>query len=486
MEPELGDARRLHPATLLFDVGRRFASFALWIVTALFFAARSEELWYLLLLLPPVIEALIRYVTFRYAFGPEQLVIRSGLLVRGVRHVPYARIQNLDTVQGPLHRLLGVVEVRLETAAGSEPEAVFRVITSAQLAELRTRVFGASRPERSADDAFAREQPFFRMSVGDVLLFGLLSQRGLVLAGGVLVALRELVPRERLEQHFDVGFELVSREAGALGAWSWLVLALLVLGLLQLGSMLWAVLTLHGFRIQRQGEDLRTTCGLLTRQSASLPRSRVQFLDVRQGLAQRLFARVSLRALSAGADSTRESQVTRKWLVPSCRRSELPAILAEVQPEASFEGASWCAVHPRAWRRLFWRWTLRLQALALGLGFVAWWLGLAASVLGLALALVFARRRARELGWALGARAVFLRDGLFARRLACVRFEKIQTVRLARTPFDRRARMARVSIDTAGAAGAGLRFEVPYLGLGAARRLARRLQAEAAAVDFRW
>lgn len=485
MEPEL-ETRRLHPATLLFDVGRRFASVALWAVTALFFAARSEEPWYLLLFLPPVVEALVRYVTFRYAFGHEQLVIRSGLLVRGVRHVPYGRIQNIDTVQGPLHRLLGVVEVRLETAAGSAPEAVFRVITGAQLAELRARVFGASAPARSADDAFTREQPFFRMSDGEVLLFGLLSQRGLVLAGGVLVALRELVPEEQLEQRVGIGLELVSREAGELGAWSWLVLAVLVLGLLQLGSIVWAVLTLHGFRIQRVGEDLRTTCGLFTRQSASLPRSRVQFLEARQGPAQRLLARVSLRALSAGADSTRESQVTRKWLVPSCRRRELAAILAEVQPEAGFEGAHWHAVHPRAWRRLFVRWTLRLQMLALALGLVAWWLGLAAAVLGLGLAYVFARVRARELAWAFGARAVLLRDGLFARRQACVRFEKIQSVRLAQSPFDRRARMARLSIDTAGAAGSSLRFEVPYLGLGVARRLARRLQAAAAATDFRW
>ena len=491
MEPELDGARALHPATLLFDVGQRFASLAIWSVTVVLFAASSEERWYLLFLLPPLVQALIRYVSFRYAFGADQLVIRSGVLVKSVRHVPYARVQNIDTVQGPLHRVLGVVEVRLETAAGSEPEAVFRVITSAQLAELRARVFGASArselaPARSADDAFAHEGPFFRMSDGDVLLFGLLSQRGLVLVGGALLAARELLPRAELEQRVDHGLELVSREAGGLGTWSWVALGVAVFLLLQLGSMLWALLTLHGFQIQRTGEDLRTTCGLLTRQSASLPRSRVQFLDVHQSPLKRLLGRASVRALSAGADSTRETQVTRKWLVPLCRREELDGLLSEVQPEARFDALEWRRVHPRAARRMFVKWTIVFQLVALLFWLKSAWVGLGLSLLGLALAVALCRLRAGALGWAVGERAVFLRDGLLGRRLACVRFEKIQSISLAQTPFDRRARMARLTIDTAGSSKSELRFVVPFLGVGTARRLMRVLRREAAAVDFEW
>ncbi|NOT29821.1 MAG: PH domain-containing protein, partial [Planctomycetes bacterium] len=463
MEPESDGARRLHPATLLFDVGRRFASLALWSVTVVLFAASSEERWVLLFLLPPLIEALIRYASFRYAFGADQLVIRSGLFVRGVRHVPYARIQNIDTAQGPLHRLLGVVEVRLETAAGKEPEAVFRVITSAQLAELRARVFGPVAEARTADEAFEREAPFFRMSVGAVLLFGLLSQRGLVLLIGALAALRELPFWERLEQRFDPQAERLSDGLGSLGAGAWVALALLAILVLQLGSMLWALLTLHGFRIERRGEDLRTTCGLLTRQTASLHARARSLLAVRESLVQRWIGRASVRALSAGGDSTQASQIARKWLVPLCRRAQLPAILREVQPEAPLEAVAWRPVHPRARRRLFVKWAFVLELLAL-LGWLqSTWLGLVAALAGFVLAFACARLRARQLGWALGERAVFLRDGLFGRRLCCVRFEKIQSIQLVRTPLDRRARMARLTLDTAGAAGSELRFELPFL-----------------------
>ncbi len=491
MGPERGTARGLHPSSLLFDAGRRFVSLAFWAVAVLFFAARSDEAWYLLFLLPPIVQALIRYVSFRYAFEDEHLVIREGVFVRSVRHVPYARIQNIDTLQGPLHRLLGVVEVRLETAGGSEPEAVFRVITSAQLAELRTGVFATRAAALVADEAAPHpgteaEAAFFRMQSADVLLFGLLSQRGLVLLGGALVALREFASEDELEKRLGLELEQASEGARALGLAGWIVLAVGVFFLLQIGSVLWAFLTLYGFRIERKGEDLRTTCGLFTRQTASLPRARVQFLEVRQGWLQRLLARVSVRALSAGGDSTKESQVARKWLVPLCKKSALPAILAEVQPEAAFESVEWHPVHPRALRRLFVRWFFALGLLSLPAWGYSLVLGLSASAVALALALFLARLRARALGWGLGARAVFLRDGLLARRLACVRFEKIQSIALKRTPFDRRARMARLSIDTAGTAGSAPHFELPFLGLREAAVLARRLRREAAAVSFRW
>jgi len=505
MEPELA-LRRLHPAALLFDAGRRFASLAFYGVAVLFFAARAEEAWYLVFLLPPFFEALLRFATFRYGFAAGELVIREGVIVRNVRHVPYARIQNIDTLQGPLHRLFGVVEVRLETAAGKEPEAVFRVITSAQLAELRARVFArpasgegradsSSDAPRSADEAFARAAdapaPFYRMRPLDVLLYGLLEQRGLVLLGGALVALRELGDPDRIRARLGPGLERASEGARTLGWHGWALLACALFVVLQLGTVLWAVLTLHGFRIERRGDDLRTTCGLLTRQTASLPRARVQFLGVHQGLLQRLLSRVSLRAASAGGDSTSETQVARKWLVPLCRRDELARILAEVQPEADFARVAWRGVHPRAVWRMTVRWLLLLLPLAaLATGRAPLFSAPLAIALvwgtAVGLAYLLARTRARTLAWGLGERAVFLRDGLLARRLACVRFEKIQSVTLAQTPLDRRAGMARVRIDTAGAATSGERFVVPFLGLREARRLARRLQAEAASVSFRW
>jgi len=477
--------RRLHPSTLVFDVGRRMLSLAFYAIAVLWFASRRQEGWYLLFLVPPLINALVRYVSFRYTMTADHLVVREGLLVKNVRHVPYARVQNLDTLQGPLHRLFGVVEVRLETAAGKEPEAVFQVISSAQLEELRVRIFGA-RAQAAGAAQPAVDAAFLRLSVRDVLLFGLLSQRGLVYLGGALVVLRELSQLFDAEEQMKNGLETLERESIEIAPLAWVGIAVGLLLLLQLATMVWAWLTLHGFRLERVGEDLRTTCGLLTRQTASLPRGRVQVLEVREGLLARLCGRVQVRVASAGGDSTGSGQVARKWLVPLCPRGELERVLAEVQPEARLEGLAWRALPRRARRRLFVRELLTWGPLA---GLVAWrfWpFGLLALPLALGLSAAVARLRHARLGYALAPGAVFLREGVFTRRILCVRFEKVQSLQLLRTPLDRRARMARLRLDTAGVTGDGLRFDLGMLELREAVRLMREVRADAARSEFRW
>ena len=74
--------------------------------------------------MPAFAVAFIKFWVFRYTFAPGELVIRDGIVVRNERHIPYDRIQNMDLVQNPLHRMPGVALVRLETAGGDKPDAV--------------------------------------------------------------------------------------------------------------------------------------------------------------------------------------------------------------------------------------------------------------------------------------------------------------------------------------------------------------------------
>ena len=81
-----------------------------------------------LFFVPVVVGSLIRYWNYLYRLEGDELIVRDGLVTRNERHVPYARIQNIDLVQNPLHRMLGVAEVRVETAGGEKPEVVMRVL----------------------------------------------------------------------------------------------------------------------------------------------------------------------------------------------------------------------------------------------------------------------------------------------------------------------------------------------------------------------
>ncbi len=160
---------RLHPSSILFALAGSLRAFLVPAVLLVLTSGRSSpgpsevggwgparwmnrwmpwnfeianwQFWLLLFLIPAMIAALARYFSFRLRYEGTELVISSGILFRNERHVPYARIQNLDAVRNVAHRLLGVAEVRVETGGGQTPEATISVLHETVFEEMRRRVF---------------------------------------------------------------------------------------------------------------------------------------------------------------------------------------------------------------------------------------------------------------------------------------------------------------------------------------------------------
>ena len=68
-------------------------------------------LW--LAVLPP-----IRYVRWRYELSEDYLDIARGIIWRKRFIIPFIRVQNTDTRQGPILRAFGLSSVTVATAAG--------------------------------------------------------------------------------------------------------------------------------------------------------------------------------------------------------------------------------------------------------------------------------------------------------------------------------------------------------------------------------
>ncbi|MDG4796762.1 PH domain-containing protein [Micromonospora sp. WMMD1082] len=77
----------------------------------------------------------------------EVFAVRSGLLTRQLTIVPYARLQSVRVVQGPVQRLLGLATVHADTAGGAGAAAVDRDLADAWAlaAELTARGRAARR-----------------------------------------------------------------------------------------------------------------------------------------------------------------------------------------------------------------------------------------------------------------------------------------------------------------------------------------------------
>jgi putative membrane protein len=98
-----------------------------------------------------------------------------------------------------------------------------------------------------------------------------------------------------------------------------------------------------------------------------------------------------------------------------------------------------------------------------------------------------ARRDAHFSGWAFDGETFAVRGGWPSRQWTLARVGRGQSVRLESTPLDRRAGMATVAMDTAGARPGAFALRVAYIAEMDARalhaRLARHLDAPATADD---
>ncbi|MGC4107982.1 MAG: PH domain-containing protein [Thermomicrobiales bacterium] len=63
-------------------------------------------------------DAIVRYRVWRYAIRADEVDLMHGLITRRRQLVPMARIQHVDTRQGPLERHYGLATVLFYTAAG--------------------------------------------------------------------------------------------------------------------------------------------------------------------------------------------------------------------------------------------------------------------------------------------------------------------------------------------------------------------------------
>jgi putative membrane protein len=493
--------RRLHPLSIFFNIGKRFTAMLLPLVVVLAGRGTDEDWWSvyaLILVLPYTGFVVADYLSFRYRYEPGELVIREGVFFRNQRHVPYDRIQNIDAVQNVLHRAAGLVEVKIQTAGGSEPEATLSVLSLADLEEMRRRVFGAARPiEASAAPVEPGRRTLLRLSPRELVLYALIENRGLVVIAAALGLLSEFtysadfVERIVGEQASRGFFRRMARVIFVDGGPSvrmilYGIVALIAFLLLsRVFSIIWAQVRLQGYSLVQVGEDLRAEYGLFTRVTATVPIRRIQAVKIRDTPLHRLLGRAAISVVTAGGGRSEAEKAGqhREWIAPIIRRADIPGFVAALLPGTDLSGLDWQPVHPRALRRALVRSSFGTMVLT----------GMAVVALGLDGLWVFpvlaiwsflrARRLVRYLAWTITPDVVAARHGAFVRIQSIAPLARIQVVQRLESPFDRRTTMGHIRADTAGGGGG---IDVPYMPVEAASALYGQLAAAAAHTEFRW
>lgn len=385
---------------------------------------------------------------FEYETTSDTFDIRSGVVSRRNREIPYRRVQNVDISRNVVQRALEIAELRIETAGGGETEAILRYVGYEEAKRLQNELRRRKRAETTAEtgDADAEpvendEQLLYEITPEDLAVLAVASF-DLRLASFLSVLLSLAGPPVLIELLTDLPISpfLV---VGAV-----IVLVVVASALL---SGISAVLSTYGFRLTRSGDELRYERGLVQRFDGSIPLDKVQLLVLRENLLKRLLGYASLAVETAGYAPGQGGNVGSESAVPIARRETTWAIARDVEPFEEFE-----VVRPpkRARRRYAFRYLLALGVLAglvyagtLALGFEMYWYAVLA---GVPLAPVAAHYKWKSRGYHVGEEHVVARTGFWHRTTRVVPYYRVQNAIHTQTVLQRRWRLASVLIDTAG------------------------------------
>jgi putative membrane protein len=489
---------RLHGLSWLFTLSGGIKQMVLPLIALAFINTRNEVPglfgpWIVPIILAALlIRALWVQLTYRYGFSATGLVIRQGLIFRNVRHIEYARIENIDTERGLLHRLFDVAEVRVQTSTGGKPEASIQVLDLGAVQQMRDRIFPAREAAQQVS-ATGDERLLLHLPADELVRLGLIDNRGMIVVAAALGALHEsgalvidqVLLQRLLESSPAAGLATLGVAMQiALAAFLFLAATLA----LRILSIVVAIVTFHDFKLTRSGGDLRARYGLLTRVALTLRTRRIQAVHQTESLLHRWLNRASIDVDLAGDSGGTErngndARMTTRWLAPICPVEMAPGLIAAALPTLDWKTEpDWQPLARRARGRIF-RKTLAWATLIVTAPGI-WYLRESAALIiagCILLAWMHAHFYVKYTRWALTADAVLFRSGWLLRRLTIVPRDRVQTVSVEASPFDRHSGMACVYVDTAGAGPRSVGIRICYLAADVAERLAAALYATAGA-----
>ncbi|MFC7162599.1 PH domain-containing protein [Aquipuribacter hungaricus] len=387
----------------------------------------------------------------RYSVDDTAVYLHSGVLSRTQRQARLDRLQAIDVVQPLIGRLVGLAELRIEVAGGSDSQVRLRYLKEAEAHRLRNALLAAAAGvdyEQGEEAPEAPEREVLQVPPGRLVAGTALTGTVLVLLLGTLVLVTALVVVAFLP---GVSARAVLTPLAAIGPGALIAIVLAVAG---------SFARSFAFRLAESPDGLRVRAGLTETRSATVPPGRVQAVLVSQSWLWRRFDWWHVKVNIAGYAATDGQESSSAVLLPVGTRDDVRALLALVVPggpgpdgrpgvddrvlEAGLSGRGPDAGFVTAPRAARW------------LDPLAW----------------------RRTGYAATDRVLLARTGLLDRHLVVVPHERTQSVGLQQGPVQRRLGLVSVRLhSTPGPVDP----VVPHLSAAEGARLLREQGARAGA-----
>ena len=386
---------------------------------------------------------------FTYRIEAGRLVIERGVLRHTTRVVPLDRIRGVELQAPWLHRVLGLVRVDVEAAAGGSDKAELSLaaVTAGEGERLRRVLLAGTRPEEAPEAESPPARVLYRATPRLLAAGGLTSGRHILAplaVIGVIANFADDLPGAFVEDLLGSAADRAPTDV--------LSVSLLALAAVALAAALAAAGSLIAdwdFELADDGERLVARRGLLTRRSVVIDRARVRGIDLRDSPLRRVFALVGVHAVAGGIGGGRSG---RSVLAPVIRTEAASALLGDLDPDTRLDAQ--LEPHPPAARtRRIVRAVALPAALAVGALAASWFWAAGAMALLAVAGIPLGLDRYRQLGHGFDGRRLTVREGSLMRRWTSLDPAAVVSYAVERSPFQARTGLCTIVLHLGQGAG---------------------------------
>ncbi len=322
--------KRLHLAGMLFSFLKviKETIFGLGIgIIATFRQSPTYALYFVaLFVLLLILFSIFSWFRYTYRVEDGELRVEQGIFIRKKRYISIHRIHKIDITANVLHRMIGLVQVQIDTASsGSGAEVALSAVSKKDANALRQALKSEQRLEADGEHLDERMNPATTMTWKRLFIAGSTSGSvGVIfLAMFVLFSqLGEFIPDNVYDQTFEWLIHL--------GVILIVILAVVALLFIWLFGIAGTMIKYGNFRLEKREKELFIKRGLLETKELTIPFDRIQAIEIEQSLIRQPLHFVRVIAVVAGGSF--EKGEPFPVLFPLLHVQDVPAFLETYLP----------------------------------------------------------------------------------------------------------------------------------------------------------
>lgn len=450
------EPKRLHPIAVLLNIIKLIKELVLPFLVVVVLPGRNADIpWWVqplvisAIVVLLVIRAFIQWLRFTYRLESGELRIESGVFVRKKRYIKFDRIHSIDISEGIIQRIFRLVKVNIETAGGTQADAVLSAIRKRDAEQLNALIIEEKKKKtyETHEGDLAEEvihqvekekaSSIFKQALPQLFVMAATSGAiGVFLSGGIafISQFDEIIPFEKIFKNYEEYMEF-----GTVILTVFAIIGLLIVYVLATVSM---VIKYANFTALRTGEELIISRGLLEKKQLTIPIRKVQGIRIMENLVRKPLGLATVYLEYAGG-SAEDRESLSIMLFPLIKKKDLPDKIREFLP--GYEMIQDITSLPK---RAFFRYIIRKGIFFIPIiGVLIWFFrawGLF-SLLLIPLAFIWSYIQFTESGWQIKGDLLILSSRLLSKQTLIMPRSRIQSLYYKKGYFQKRRHLATIS-----------------------------------------